>query len=82
MSKPKTAEVMKIPPLMRLKEVLTVFPISASGWYEGQRCGRFPKPIFPMGKKIALYRGEEIAALVNRCLDPANDNAGSAADGH
>lgn len=66
--------IKEVAPLMRLSDVLGVFPISVSRWQEGVASGEFPKPFYPMGKKIAFYRGEEIAALIDKCLAHDNDN--------
>ena len=30
---------------LRLPQILTIFPISRSAWWEGCRTGRYPKPI-------------------------------------
>lgn len=41
-----------------------LLPISRSSWFEGQRIGRFPKPVRIFGPRIALYRVEDIRKLI------------------
>jgi len=43
-----------------------IIPVSRSTWYQGVKSGRFPAPIKTLGPKIAVYRAEDILAL----LDP------------
>ena len=50
---------------LRLPQVLAIFPISKSVWWEGCRTGRFPKPI-KLGPRTTVWRAEDIAALVER----------------
>lgn len=48
---------------LRLPQILTIFPISKSAWWEGCRTGRYPKPI-KLGPRTTVWRAEDIAALV------------------
>ena len=48
---------------LRLPQVLAIFPISKSAWWEGCKSGRFPKPI-KLGPRTTVWRAEDIAALV------------------
>ena len=48
---------------VRLPTVLHHFPISASGWRNGIRDGRFPKPV-KLGPRTAAWRAEDIRKLL------------------
>ena len=50
---------------LRLPQVLTIFPISKSAWWEGCRTGRYPKPI-KLGPRTTVWKAEDIAALMER----------------
>lgn len=56
-----------LPPtgFLRLREVLKLIPVSRSAWYAGVKEGRYPAPI-PLGPKTAVYRVEDIRALIER----------------
>lgn len=50
--------------LLRLPDVLRLFPVGKSTWWAGVASGRFPKPIkFP--PRITMWRAEDIYALIN-----------------
>lgn len=49
--------------MIRLKEVLRIFPISRSAWYAGQVEGRYPKGV-AIGPRTRAYRMSEIQALI------------------
>ena len=50
---------------LRLPQVLKLFPISKSAWWDGCRTGRFPKPV-KLGPRTTVWRAEDIAALIER----------------
>ena len=50
--------------LIRLREVLTLIPISRSKVYEEIKNGRFPAPQ-KIGSRIAVWRYSVICALLN-----------------
>ena len=56
-----------IPPcgVLRLPQVLALFPISKSAWWEGCRTGRDPKPI-KLGPRTTVWRAEDIRAFIER----------------
>lgn len=56
--------VVVIDPLMRLKQVLEVFPISKASWYAGIETGIYPRPK-RMGKKAVGWLASEIKALID-----------------
>lgn len=47
----------------RLKQVLEVFPVSKSHWYEGQKAGKYPMPV-KLSTGISAYRIQDIRQLV------------------
>ena len=57
---------------LRLPQILAIFPISKSAWWDGCRTGRYPKPV-KLGPRTTVWRAEDIAVLVQRI--------GSQADG-
>ena len=50
---------------LRLPQVLAIFPISKSAWWEGCRTGRYPKPV-KLGPRTIVWRAEDITAFINR----------------
>ncbi|MBQ3171688.1 MAG: AlpA family phage regulatory protein [Mailhella sp.] len=41
---------------VRLPQILNIFPISKSAWWEGCRSGVFPKPV-KLGPRSSAWRG-------------------------
>lgn len=50
---------------LRLPQILAIFPISKSAWWEGCRTGRYPRPI-KLGPRTTVWRAEDITAFINR----------------
>lgn len=50
--------------LLRLREVLTIVPVSRSAWYEGVKTGKFPPPI-KLGPKTPAWRPRDIHKLID-----------------
>jgi len=48
---------------MRLEDVLNVFPVSKSAWYQGVKDGIYPAPI-KLSERTAAYRVSDIRALL------------------
>jgi len=48
---------------IRLPTVLKFIPVGKSTWWEGVKCGRFPKPI-KLGTRVAAWRVEDIRTLI------------------
>ena len=57
---------------LRLPQVLALFPISKTSWWEGCKDGRFPKPV-KLGPRATAWRAEDIAALVQSLGNPNSD---------
>jgi prophage regulatory protein len=49
--------------LLRLPEVLKLFPVSKSTWWQGVSAGRYPKPI-KIGPRCTAWRASDIRALI------------------
>lgn len=49
---------------LRLPQVLAIFPISRSAWWEGCKTGRFPKPV-KLGPRTTVWRAEDIKAFID-----------------
>lgn len=50
---------------LRLPQILVIFPISKSAWWEGCRTGRYPKPV-KLGPRTTVWRAEDIRAFIER----------------
>ena len=49
---------------LRLPQVLAIFPISKSSWWEGCRTGRYPKPV-KLGPRTTVWKAEDIKAFID-----------------
>jgi prophage regulatory protein len=52
-----------IQPLLRLPTVLSLVPVSRSGWWAGVASGRYPKPV-TISRRCVAWRQQDIAALI------------------
>lgn len=52
--------------LLRLPEVLAIFPVSRSTWYLGMARGIYPKPV-KIGTRAAAWRQSDIEKLISDC---------------
>lgn len=48
---------------LRLPQILAIFPISKSAWWEGCRTGRYPKPV-KLSSCTTVWRVEDIRAFI------------------
>jgi predicted DNA-binding transcriptional regulator AlpA len=70
--------------LLRLKQIIgdrtadppipALIPIGRSTWLEGVRKGRYPQPIKGLGKRITVWRIEDILALIHEIPVTAQDS--------
>ena len=60
---------------LRLPQIMELFPISKSAWWQGCRNGLYPKPI-KLGPRTTVWKAEEITALIER-LSSSNRKGGS-----
>lgn len=60
---------------LRLKQIIgdsketppiqPIIPVSKTTWWNGVRSGRFPQPVRTLGKRITVWRVEDIRALIH-----------------
>ena len=50
---------------VRLPQILAVFPVGRSSWWQGVRAGRFPAPV-KLGPRTTAWRVEDILALIEQ----------------
>jgi prophage regulatory protein len=64
-SQQMTTSEASLPPagFLRLKQVLKLYPVSASTWGAGVKSGRFPKPV-KLGPRVTAWRVEDVRALI------------------
>lgn len=48
---------------LRLPQILKLFPISKSAWWQGCRTGRYPQPV-KLGPRTTVWRAEDIRELI------------------
>ncbi len=49
---------------VRLPQILQVYPVSKSTWWNGVKEGKYPKSV-KLGKRVTAWRAEDIHALLN-----------------
>ena len=49
--------------LLRLPEVLSVYPVSRSGWFAGVASGQYPAPV-KIGARAVAWRAADIRRLI------------------
>jgi prophage regulatory protein len=50
---------------VRIKEILEIFPIGRSTWWDGVKDGRFPKSV-KIGERTTAWKVEDIRALIEK----------------
>lgn len=49
--------------LLRLREVLTIVPVSRTTWYDGMRIGLYPSPVNLGGRRVAWWLSDVLGAI-------------------
>lgn len=49
---------------LRLRQVLEFIPVSKSTWWAGVQSGRYPQPVRSLGRRLTMWRVEDIRELV------------------
>lgn len=49
---------------LRLKQVLQLFPVSRSSWWDGVKQGRYPQPV-KLSPRVTAWRAEDIRTLID-----------------
>ena len=57
------AEILKYTALIKLPDVLQLYPVSRSSWYEGIKLGKYPPPI-KIGPRSSAWRLSDINKLI------------------
>lgn len=63
----KSQAIQKNESLMRLPQVLQVFPVSKSAWWNGIKRGIYPRGI-KLSHRCTAWRASEIHALLERTI--------------
>jgi predicted DNA-binding transcriptional regulator AlpA len=50
---------------VRIKEILEIFPIGRSTWWDGVKNDRFPKSV-KIGERTTAWKVEDIRALIEK----------------
>ena len=58
------AEILKYTALIKLPDVLQLYPVSRSSWYEGIKLGKYPPPI-KIGPRSSAWRLSDINKLID-----------------
>lgn len=58
-----SAELLALPRLMRLAQVLEQIPISKSAWWQGVKDGKYPAPR-KLGPRTTVWLGRDIETLI------------------
>ena len=58
---------------LRLPQILKLFPISMSAWWQGCRQGRYPQPV-KLGPRTTVWRAEDIRELIQSVGKGENDD--------
>ncbi len=56
--------------LLRLPEVLKIFPVSKSTWWDGIKSGKYPQPV-RLSPRTVAWRADEIRQLINSLTSEA-----------
>ena len=51
--------------LVRLPQILAVYPVSRSTWWAGVKSGRYPKSV-KLGPRTTAWRAEDISKLIQK----------------
>jgi len=60
---------------LRLPQILAIFPVGKSSWWEGCRTGRYPKPV-KLGPRTTVWRAEDIKAFIEGMSNQQASNDG------
>ncbi len=50
---------------LRIKQILEIFPVGKSTWWDGVKNDRFPKPV-KIGERTTAWKVEDIRALIEK----------------
>lgn len=60
-------DVLPFPPggLSRIRKVLEKIPVCPSSWWQGVKCGRYPRPV-KLGPRTTAWRNDDLNTLIER----------------
>ena len=61
---------------VRERQILRVFPVSRSTWWNGVRDGKYPKPV-KLSDRITAWRVSDIRALIEAKSEAGKDRNGN-----
>lgn len=53
---------------MRLPQILAIYPVCKTAWWNGVKEGRYPKPV-KLGPRTTAWRAEDIRELIQRAAE-------------
>jgi prophage regulatory protein len=56
-------EIIKYTALIKLPDVLLLYPVSRSSWYQGIKAGKYPPPV-KIGPRSSAWRLSDINKLI------------------
>ncbi len=56
---------------LRLEQILRLYPISKSSWWDGVKTGRFPQPI-KLGPRTTAWKASEVMELISSATATQN----------
>ncbi len=57
---------------VKVPQIIQVFPVSRSGWWQGVKDGKYPAPI-KLGPKTTVWRVQDIRKLIADYANASND---------
>ena len=57
------AEIIRYTALIKLPDVLLLYPVSRSSWYQGIKAGKYPPPV-KIGPRSSAWRLSDINKLI------------------
>jgi predicted DNA-binding transcriptional regulator AlpA len=63
--------------LLRLPQVLALYPVGASSWWAGVKAGKYPRPV-KLGPHTTAWRAADVLELIERLANQptsANEDA-------
>jgi len=61
--------------LLRLRQVLAIYPVSASTWWNGVRSGHFPRPV-KLSPNTTAWRARDVLALIENVPESRGASTG------
>jgi predicted DNA-binding transcriptional regulator AlpA len=56
---------------LRVRQILELFPVSRSGFYNLVNAGKMPRPALRLGSRCTMWRESEVRAAIDALTDRA-----------